>query len=127
MPEPGKSVLLEMLGNNQGDSGRRESHARSNSHSLIPSMQFDEFEPRRENCANQNRARELYESPTAQIAVAVVIFLNFLMSAVQAQMVAPGDDPGPGFVGLEWAFAVIFTVSALSFGFPCSRPLPSVD
>jgi len=65
----------------------------------------------KESCMYQSKVRELYETPTSQIGVAGLIFANFIVSAVQSQIM-PGKDPDPWsvFFVFEWFFGLIFTV-----------------
>lgn len=61
-----------------------------------------------ENCYNQNRVRELYETPITQFTVAFLIFLNFIAEAFNAQILPEKGSTG-AFVFL--VFEVIFNVS----------------
>lgn len=64
---------------------------------------------------NQDMAFRSYMSTPVQVFVAVLIFLNFFVSAVQAQFqpsdkIYPGTTAGLVFYILEWFFGLIFTV-----------------
>jgi voltage-gated sodium channel len=61
-----------------------------------------------ENCFNQTAVRRAYDSPGVQIAVASLIFANFMVSAVQAQVAPTSTDPPDWFVACEWFFGMIF-------------------
>ena len=54
----------------------------------------------------QTAVRRAYDSPKVQIVVALLIFANFVVSAIQAQ-IAPHDNP-EWYVVAEWAFCLIF-------------------
>jgi len=64
-----------------------------------------------ENCWAQNWVRAQYESNFIQIAVAVLIFGNFIVSACE-KVILPGEgSPEQGvFLVFEWFFGLIFTV-----------------
>jgi len=72
---------------------------------------IEEVEIKRENCWNQEWVRHKYESNFIQIAVAVLIFANFIVSAIE-KVVLPQEGSPEQFVFLifEWFFGLIFTV-----------------
>jgi hypothetical protein len=59
----------------------------------------------------QREIREKYESNVIQISVAIVIGLNFVISAINAQVLPPeGSETQKIFLGFEIFFAVVFTI-----------------
>jgi len=59
----------------------------------------------------QREIREKYESNVIQISVAIVIGLNFIISAINAQVLPPeGSETQKIFLGFEIFFAVVFTI-----------------
>merc|ERR1719386_117867 len=61
----------------------------------------------------QAQVLKIYEHPYSQFAVAAIIFLNFFISAAQAQIL-PEDDTGVAvFFGFEVTFNVIFLIELI--------------
>lgn len=62
----------------------------------------------------QRRVARLYASPTSQITVAVLILANFIVNAIEAQMLpAAGGRAFRAFLGLEYFFNACFSVELL--------------
>jgi hypothetical protein len=61
----------------------------------------------------QGKVSQAYEHPWAQFSVAAIIFLNFFISAAEAQLL-PEDDLGKSvFFGFEVTFNVIFLIELI--------------
>jgi voltage-gated sodium channel len=62
----------------------------------------------------QERVKIWFDSPTPQVFMAAMIFINFLSAAVEAQLLPLEDDPGhDAFLAIEWIFNVFFLIEIL--------------
>lgn len=65
-------------------------------------------------CPNQEIVRKKYESNYVQIFVAFLIFLNFFVSAAEAQILpGKGSDAAQVFLVFEWFFGIAFSVELI--------------
>lgn len=62
----------------------------------------------------QQRVQQWFDGPTAQINMALAIFINFVAAAVEAQTLPLEDEPGHfAFLAVEWVFNIFFLFEVL--------------
>jgi voltage-gated sodium channel len=103
---------------NEAANARRRDRAQSRpslvSHRASKLFHIEEEETKYENLPHQNAVREFYGTQKVQMSVAGLIFANFLVSSIHAQ-ISPGDDPEPGsfFFVQEWLFGILFLLELI--------------
>lgn len=114
-------TIAEVIGNNQYGEEVKVKAYKDHKHHLkfddgTVTTDADLFNGRwvvvvHENCWSQNWVRAQYESNVIQIAVAVLIFANFIVSACE-KVILPeeGSQEQAVFLVFEWFFGLIFSI-----------------
>jgi hypothetical protein len=99
---------------------RAAAHRDSTTNSVAPAplnvakKEFHAESTLRETLWHQKAVRETYENDTVQIIVAVLIGVNFIISAINAQVLPEEGTPTEGvFKGFEIFFAVAFLIELI--------------
>lgn len=83
-------------------------------HPVVAQVKLDDANAPASILPHQAKVQRMYDAPVCQCAVATIIFLNFFVSAAEAQLL-PEDDLGINiFFGFEVTFNVIFLVELIA-------------